>query len=72
MIGYYQRCGQAAVVIYGYEELIQHFVSEGMDIDEASEWVTYNIEGAWMGEGTPAIMHKGNLMAVKEMMGDSE
>jgi hypothetical protein len=72
VVGYYQRCGQPAIVIYGYEELVQHFVTDGMDIDEASEWVSYNIEGAWMGEDTPAIMHKGNLLAVKAMLGEDE
>lgn len=60
IIGWFERCGQGPLLIYDYEKLVAHFVKEGMDEDEAEEWISFNIEGAWMGSGTPAIMHRIN------------
>jgi len=60
IVGWFERCGQVPVLIYDYEKLVAHFVKEGMDKDEAEEWISSNIEGAWMGKGTPAIMHRIN------------
>jgi len=60
IIGWFERCGQGPLLIYDYEKLVTHFVKEGMDEDEAEEWISFNIEGAWMGKGTPAIMHRIN------------
>ena len=60
IIGWFERCGQGPLLIYDYEKLVAHFVKEGMDEDEAEEWISFNIEGAWMGKGTPAIMHRIN------------
>jgi hypothetical protein len=56
IVGVGCRCGQPLVVVYDRDKLIQHFHKEGMTLEEAEEWVSYNIEGAWLGEGTPVIM----------------
>lgn len=60
IVGWFERCGQVPVLIYDYKKLVAHFVEEGMDKNEAEEWVSFNIEGVWMGKGTPAIMHRIN------------
>lgn len=44
--------------VYGYARLVQCFVDEGMDEDEAMEWVDYNIVGAYVGPLTPYIVYE--------------
>jgi hypothetical protein len=43
--------------VYDYELLVLAFEKQGMTDDEAREWISVNIEGAWVGEGTPAVLH---------------
>lgn len=57
IIGQIDRCGQPTVIVYDYLLLIQAFQAQGMTEDEAIEHISYNVEGAWVGEGTPAVMH---------------
>lgn len=50
---------QGPVVVYDREKLVAQFVEgDGMDQDEADEWVSFNVEGAYVGERTPIIMEK--------------
>ena len=56
VIGTGSRCGSPDVFVYDYEKLIQVFVEQGMDYEEAVEWVDYNILGAYVGDTTPIIM----------------
>lgn len=37
---------------------MQCFVDDQTDYDEATEWVDYNIVGAWVGDGTPMILYR--------------
>ena len=55
--GVFTRCGQPPVIVYDYELLVLAFEKRGMTDDEAREWISVNIEGAWVGEGTPAVLH---------------
>jgi hypothetical protein len=57
-IGIYQRCGQPAVAAYHYDLCINTFMSQGMTREQAEEWMSYNVEGGWIGERTPAVIHK--------------
>ena len=58
IIGYFQRCGEDPLLVYCYDKLHKVFVDQGMTEDEATEWISYNVEGSLMGKGTPAILHK--------------
>jgi hypothetical protein len=49
--------GGDAVLVYDYDKLVDVFCAQGMDTDEAQEWVHFNIIGAYMGEGTPIIVY---------------
>lgn len=51
------RCGQPPLVCYSRPKLVAHFVAEGMSVEEAEEWIDVNIEGAWVGETTPIVLH---------------
>jgi hypothetical protein len=68
VVGLASRCGQPPIVIYSHEKLVSKFVDDGMTADEAEEWVSYNITGAWMGPGTPGVMVYGTAKDVRETL----
>ena len=42
---------------YDYDMIVAHLVeSEGMDPDEAAEYVDYNVVGSTGGDGTPVVI----------------
>jgi hypothetical protein len=57
IIGTFRRCGQPPVIAYDYCKLVEHFKKQGLSDEDAHEWIAVNIEGAWAGAGTPAIVH---------------
>lgn len=69
IIGWIARCGDAPIVIYSYEKLVKHFKSDGMTEDEAEEWISHNILGAWAGKATPGVLHRGGIKEVREALG---
>ena len=48
--------GDPTVLVYDYDKLVDVFIAQGMDAEEAEEWISFNVLGAYMGEGTPLIM----------------
>lgn len=43
--------------VYSGEKLVENFIeNDGMSEDEATDWVVYNIEGAYWGPTTPIIV----------------
>lgn len=56
LLGLAYRCGQPPVAVYDYRKLVAHFVAGGMAEEEAEDWIACNIEGAWLGPSTPAIL----------------
>lgn len=44
--------------VYSYEKIIEGLVADGMDITDAQEYFSFNIEGAYVGETTPAILYE--------------
>jgi hypothetical protein len=54
------------LIIYSYSKCVQILMDEhGMDEDGASEFIQFNMLGAWMGEGTPMLLFE---MDYKEML----
>jgi hypothetical protein len=43
-------------LIYSGQKLMEIFMDEGMTDEEAIEWISFNIEGAYVGLSTPIIM----------------
>jgi len=68
IVGWISRCGDVPIVIYDRAKLCKHFVRDGMTEDEAEEWIVVNIEGAWVGKGTPGVLNKGGIDKVKEVL----
>jgi hypothetical protein len=69
VIGYVERCGEPTVVVYDYSRLCTSFRKQGMTTAEAEEWISFNILGAWVGKGTPAVLMKASSSAVRQRCG---
>ena len=52
----WQGNNRVGTLIYDGEKLIEVFMSDGMTREEAIEWISFNIEGAYVGPATPIIM----------------
>lgn len=48
-------CFHSIKVVYSYKKIIKN-LCKYMTYDEAVEYYSYNIQGAYVGEGTPIIM----------------
>lgn len=59
IVGLVERFGMSPVVLYDREKCIDAFMAQGMSHEEAEEWMSVNVEGAWVGEGTPAFLLGG-------------
>jgi hypothetical protein len=44
------------VLVYDAEIIRENLMKDGMDSEEAREFIEFNIEGAYMGEDTPVIV----------------
>ena len=41
--------------VYSGNKMVEHFVGQGMTEEEAMEWISFNVEGAYVGEATPVV-----------------
>lgn len=59
IIGVGYRCGQHPLVVYSVEKVIT-ILQEDMNMSyaDASEYFSYNIEGAWAGPSTPLWVYE--------------
>ena len=56
-IGFAQRCGDEVVAVYSYDKIIEILMSrDGLDHEDAMEYASFNILGAWLGDQTPVIV----------------
>lgn len=56
LLGWGQRVGQPPVAVYDRAAVCALHVAWGMSEEEAEEFVAFNVEGAWVGEGTPIFL----------------
>ena len=57
LMGTASYCG-VQVCVYDYWKCVQTFMNrDGMDAEEAREWMDYNVVGSYM-EGAPVFMEK--------------
>jgi hypothetical protein len=56
-VGMAERCGQPSLAVYDAEKCV-HILEErdGMDYEEAEEFFSFNVSGAWAGEQTPLFL----------------
>lgn len=49
-------CSPGSIALYDREKCIEILVKrDGMTAEEADEYISFNVTGAYMGEGTPAF-----------------
>jgi|TARA_R110000764_G_scaffold203152_1_gene288390 hypothetical protein len=54
IIGIGHRCGQPSLMVYDKAKVIDILMErDEMSHEQALEFYSFNIEGAWVGEGTP-------------------
>jgi len=57
LIGFTQRINEPLLAVYDYERMVTVCVErDGMDEEEAEEYINFNCVGAWVGERTPIIV----------------
>lgn len=47
-----------ATAVYDYDKCIKCLVADGMSEEEAVEYFSYNVQGAWLGDSTPTILYR--------------
>ncbi len=58
-------------LIYSGDKMVDKFMADdNMDINEALEYIEFNIEGAYVGPHTPIILWKCELEDIEERYGD--
>jgi len=69
-LGWGRRPGDpTAIAVYSYTKLIESFMFwNDCDWDEAEAVTSYNTEGAWLGRGTPLIIHEGTPAELEELL----
>ena len=57
------------LAIYDYEACVEILMErDGLTEDDAHEWMSFNVCGAWVGEQTPVFVHRGSLEAFREQL----
>jgi len=60
-IGHSQRINEPVLAVYSYDKMVEVLMTrDGMDDEEAMEFIEYNCVGAWIGERTPIIVRSLN------------
>ena len=56
-IGFSQRINEPVLAVYSYDKMVEVLMTrDGMDDEEAMEFIEFNCVGAWIGERTPIIV----------------
>lgn len=58
LVGFARRCGEPMVAVYDRVLIIEELMRQGASFEDADEYVAFNIEGAWLGPGTPVVMER--------------
>ena len=57
IVGMAERCSQPMLVVYDAQKCIDILVErDGMTYEEAQEYFSFNVTGAWVGEHTPLFL----------------
>lgn len=58
VIGITTNREDAPIAVYSREKCIEKLIADGMEPDDAEEFFSFNVEGAYMGPRTPLIVSK--------------
>lgn len=57
-IGMSERWGQPSVAVYSWSGIRNVLMRDGLSYEEADEYISFNVAGAWMGDGTPILVQE--------------
>ena len=60
IVGVAERCGMPPSVVYDKDKVVLALMRDGIDHDEAVEFLEFNILGAYVGDQTPLMMDLHN------------
>ncbi len=70
-VGCICRVNEPPIAIYDHDKAVQILRErDGMNYDEALEFMMFNVAGAWVGKGTPGFLHKMSLEMFEEFHGE--
>lgn len=55
LIGYGWRLN-TVIAVYDRQKIMDMLIGQGLDDSDADEYISFNIEGAYVGEGTPLLV----------------
>jgi hypothetical protein len=56
-IGLSQRINEPLLAVYSYDKMVDVLTErDGMDYEDAVEYLDFNVLGAWVGEQTPIVV----------------
>ena len=58
IIGTAYSPGRKLLVVYDGDAIIEKMVKDGASYEEAEEYFSFNVEGAWVGERTPVFVRR--------------
>ena len=68
IIGTAERCNMDTVIAYDLTKMVKILVArDDMSVEEAHEYIQFNIIGAYIGAYTPIIVNKMTEEEVKEL-----
>jgi hypothetical protein len=47
------------IAVYDRDKVMEMLIADGLDYSDADEYISFNIEGAYVGEGTPLFVSLG-------------
>lgn len=57
IIGLSSRINEPTLAVYAWEKLVNTLVErDGLSVDDAIEYIEFNVLGAWVGDRTPIIV----------------
>jgi len=60
-VGVGSRASQPDIAVYDFDKCVAILCErDGMDLDDAVEFMHYNVVGAWMGDNTPLFIRLMN------------
>jgi hypothetical protein len=66
LIGWARPMNSPTLAVYDYDLMVEVLMSrDGCEMDEAMEFIDFNVVGAYVGPGTPVVMCRPDWIDVK-------
>lgn len=63
IIGVAEHGPGSPIIAYDFDKCVEILVErDGMEHDEAVEYMDFNVTGSWVGDQTPVFVHLGQLV----------